>query len=355
MALSAPSEDALARALAEYPELAGATPTPLSGGLINQTFAVECAAGSFILQRVHPVFRPEVHHNIAAVTEHLRRRGQVAPRLLQSRAGRPWADLGEDGIWRVMTRERGVTFDTVQSPAQARAAGALVARFHSALVDLDHAFQAQRQGVHDTEGHLRTLAQALVERAGHRLFTEVRPLAEAIARGCAAMPALEPAPLRVCHGDLKLNNILFAGTGPEAQAETVCLIDLDTVAPMALHYELGDAWRSWCNRAGEDHNEARFDEEVFAASLAGYLEGLSFTLEPAERRNLVYGVEWISLELAARFAADALNERYFGWDQARFPAAGEHNLLRARGQWALHLACLASREARAGLIFREAG
>ncbi len=36
----------------------------------------------------------------------------------------------------------------------------------------------------------------------------------------------------------------------------------------------------------------------------------------------------IATELAMRFAADALNERYFGWDRARFPAAGEHNLLR---------------------------
>ena len=36
------------------------------------------------------------------------------------------------------------------------------------------------------------------------------------------------------------------------------------------------------------------------------------------------------------FAADALREEYFGWDRARFARAGEHNLLRARGQWALH-------------------
>ena len=62
------------------------------------------------------------------------------------------------------------------------------------------------------------------------------------------------------------------------------------------------------------------------------------------------GVEWISLELAARFAADALFESYFGWDPARFPGRGEHNLVRARGQWSMHQALVATRAERAGML-----
>ncbi|MBL8945157.1 MAG: hypothetical protein JNK45_18470, partial [Myxococcales bacterium] len=53
-----------------------------------------------------------------------------------------------------------------------------------------------------------------------------------------------------------------------------------------------------------------------------------------------------TLELAARFAADALRERYFGWDASRFPARGEHNLVRAKGQWSLHAQVLATRAQR---------
>ena len=134
------------------------------------------------------------------------------------------------------------------------------------------------------------------------------------------------------------------------QVVSTGIIDLDTVGRMPLHHELGDAWRSWCNRGGEDQKTASFDLEVFAASLAGYLEAITLTLTPEERRALVLGVEWISLELAARFAADALREAYFGWDQTRFPGAGEHNLLRAQGQWAMHRAALQTREARAALL-----
>lgn len=341
-----PSPAELARAADAFPELAGLPLAPLAGGLINATFA---AGDAFILQRVHPIFAPEVHLNIAAVTAHLRARGEPAPVLLRARDGRPWVDLGPAGVWRAMTRLPGVSFHTVQSPAQARSAGALVARFHSALVDLDHTFVALRVG-HDTPAHLRTLERALAEHPDHRLFAEVEPLAAAVLAGARALPAPEPAPLRPCHGDLKFSNILFAGTGPEDHAMATGLIDLDTLAPMGLHHELGDAWRSWCNRAGEDRGAPAFDGEVFAASLDGYLGALRFALEPAERRNLVHGVEWISLELTARFAADALNESYFGWDATSFPAAGEHNLQRARGQWALHDACLRARPRRAALL-----
>ena len=144
---------------------------------------------------------------------------------------------------------------------------------------------------------------------------------------------------------------MFAG--PEgAEAETaVGLIDLDTVAPMPLHLELGDAWRSWCNPKGEDETEAQFDLDVFEASVHGYAEA-GPTLEAEERDALVFGVEVISLELAARFLADALNESYFGWNAERFATAGEHNLARARGQWSLHEAALATRTERVRLLAR---
>lgn len=345
-----PSGPTIARALAEFPALVWPRATPLAGGLINRSFAVTAADGEYVLQRVHPVFAPEVHENIAAVTEQLRRRGEPSPTLLASRGGRWWADLGPDGIWRVMTRVPGVSFDTIQSATQARAAAARVGAFHGALADLDHSFKAVRSGVHDTSAHMHTLAQALEECAGHRLAAEVTELAAQIVAGYAALPAPGEVPLRVCHGDLKFNNLLFRGTGLADQVVSTGIVDLDTVGRMPLHHELGDAWRSWCNRGGEDQTSASFDLEIFAASLDGYLGALSQPLTLAERHALVHGVEWISLELSARFAADALYERYFGWNRERFPAAGEHNLVRAAGQWSLHRAALATREGRAALL-----
>jgi len=95
---------------------------------------------------------------------------------------------------------------------------------------------------------------------------------------------------------------------------------------------------------------AGLDLEILGASLRGYIAGLGRALSDDERRALLLGVEWISLELAARFAGDALFESYFGWDPARFAGRGEHNLVRARGQWSLHQALLATRAQRAAML-----
>ncbi|MEZ4380887.1 MAG: phosphotransferase [Nannocystaceae bacterium] len=339
-------------ALAAYPELAAPVAAPLLGGLINQTFAVDDGDARYVLQRLSPIFDPAIHHNIAAVTARLRARGEPAPRLLTSAQGRPWVDLGDAGIWRLMTRLPGVTFADLrgpEGPARARSAGALIARFHGALADLDHVFQGARLGVHDTPAHLAKLRRALAEAAatGHRLRAEVEALGAAILAAAEALPALGEQRPWIIHGDLKISNVLF---DPAATTEAAALIDLDTVARMPLWMELGDAWRSWCNTSGEDDTAARFDLELFAASLDGYLGALALPLADAERRSLVYAVEWIALELSARFAADAIFEGYFGWDRQRFPAAGEHNLLRARGQLALFEAAVACRGARAELL-----
>lgn len=350
------------RVLPHYEGWPGAAVAPLGNGLINRTFLLTGPAGRAVLQRVNPIFPPVIHENILAVTQRLADAGLVTPRLVPTREGRPCLELGPgatgDGgaaVWRVLTHVDGASFDVVASVAQARAAGALIARFHRALDDLRHPFAGLRGGVHDTPRHLERLEQAVAAHPRHRLVGEVGALATAIGAAAAALPALPELPARVCHGDLKFNNLLFAGAAGAARDEALCLIDLDVVGPLPLAFELGDAWRSWCNRAGEDDPQAVLDLEIFRASLAGYRDGLGRALGTEERRALLLGVEWISLELAARFATDALVESYFGWDAARFATRGQHNLVRARGQWSLHGALAATRAERARMLAAAGG
>ncbi len=342
---------ATARKIIEhYPQLARAEVAPMAGGLINHTFAVTAPSGAFILQRVNPIFSLEHHHNIEAVTRHLHARGLCTPLLVRTGGGELWVTANDGCGWRVLTRISGQSFASVQSPAQAYAAGAMVARFHSEVSDLQHTFVGTRSGVHDTQAHLATLRRALHEHDDHPLHGEVAQLASQIFAGFAEIPRPpDDLPQRIAHGDLKFSNLLFARDAPE---QAVCLVDLDTLAPMPLHHELGDAWRSWCNNGDENRTEAVFDVANFEASARGYLDAITFALTEAERRALVIGPEWISLELTARFAADALNECYFGWDRSRYTRAGEHNLLRARGQLALCRSACACRRDRAALLLR---
>jgi Ser/Thr protein kinase RdoA (MazF antagonist) len=273
--------------------------------------------------------------------------GLSTPRLVETSSGSPYLEGPTGGVFRLLTYLEGATFDVVQSHEQARSAGRLVGRFHSALDGLEHTFVGLRSGVHDTDGHLRRLRSSLEVHEDHRLHAEVALLGRAVLDRAALLAPLPELDDRICHGDLKFNNVRFAGEEAPQRDRALALIDLDTLGPLHLGYELGDAWRSWCNRAGEDRTEADLDLSLFSASLEGYLEGLGRELGEKERRALLLGPEWVSLELSARFALDALEERYFGWDETRYDSAGEHNLVRARGQWSVHEAFVASRSARA--------
>ena len=112
-------------------------------------------------------------------------------------------------------------------------------------------------------------------------------------------------------------------------------MDLDTIGLMPWPHEMGDALRSWCNPAGEDHTESELEIGSFEAAVEGYAESARDLTPREDRERLVDGLETICLELSARFLADALNEAYFGWNASQYATRGEHNLVRAQGQWSL--------------------
>jgi Ser/Thr protein kinase RdoA (MazF antagonist) len=302
---------------------------PIEIGLINRTFRVDRGRERWILQCLNPLFDAKLHFDIEAITSHIESKGLLTPRLVRTRENKLW--LEREGIWRVFTYLPGRVVARVESPALARTAGRLVAQFHGAVSDLEHVFHFTRPGVHDMAAHRAKLTNALRDHAKHVLYDRVAPVAERLLAVTATLPSFHAHPQRVAHGDLKITNVLFDETLREAQA----LLDLDTLARMPLAFEMGDAFRSWCNPGGEDQTEARFDADVFRAAVEGYGPAARAWITRDEVSVLVEATRYIALELATRFCADALNERYFGWNAARYASRGEHNLVRARGQLAL--------------------
>lgn len=300
----------------------------LSGGLINDTFSL---GRHFILQRLHRIFRPEVNLDIAALTPILRAAGVPVPQIVVAQSGEPWVEIDDPesevtGAWRILTRLPGDTLHRLVNPQQAENAGQMVARFHTALRDCPHVFHFTRPGAHDTHGHFRTLADAVAQHPQHRLHAQVAELAAELSARWQAWGQIPRLPERIIHGDLKVSNLLFAGN------DVVGVLDLDTMARSTLDVELGDALRSWCNTATEDDPAPHFDLSIYRAARKGYLAVASAWLTPAEQAGMGPGIERICLELAARFAADALHERYFGWNPDKFPTRGAHNLARAHNQ-----------------------
>jgi aminoglycoside phosphotransferase (APT) family kinase protein len=241
-------------------------------------------------------------------------------------------------VWRALTWVDGITVHQVPDPSWAEAGGELVGRFHVALADLQHTYAFARTGVHDTALHLARLRGVV----GGPADPEASALGREILEAAAALPPMPAVPRRHTHGDLKISNLRFAVlpspilTNPQP-VRGHCLVDLDTLGLGTIAFELGDAMRSWCNPHGEDAAAVTFDLAIFAAAIRGFTAVAGHLLGRDERTSIVVGLETVCVELAARFAVDAVRDEYFGWDPARYPSRRAHNLARARGQLALGL------------------
>jgi Ser/Thr protein kinase RdoA (MazF antagonist) len=300
---------------------------PLPGGLINATYVVRDSIGEpiAVVQRLHSIFAGEVNLDLEAVTAHLAARGMTTPRLVRTLDDRAWIEHG--GIWRATTFVAGESVAAVPDPSWADAGGELVGRFHRAVADLHYDYRFTRAGVHDTAGHLARL-RAHADAGGD---ADAVALAREILAAAVALPELASQPLRHIHGDLKISNLLFA----RDPIRGIALVDLDTLAKGTLAFELGDALRSWCNPHGEDAGRVALATPIFAAAIAGFRRIADPIVTEPERAAIAIGLETVCVELAARFCTDVFEDRYFGWDPARFPSRRAHNLVRSRGQLAL--------------------
>lgn len=296
-------------------------------GLINDTFVVGDPRIA-ILQRVNPIFGPDIHLDIEAITAHLSKSGLMTPRLVRTKNGALCVPA-EHGTWRLLTYIPGTTIHRITNLKQAATAGRLVGEFHRATASLEHTFHFTRPGAHDTVLHMTTLRDALEQADGHPLAGPARALGQQILSAWENWEGSVDLPQHICHGDLKISNIRF----DDDHSSALCLLDLDTLGPQSFAVEMGDAWRSWCNPAGESEPEAAtFDVEIFRASATAWLQN-GPELTQAELENLVPGIERICLELAARFCADAVVNQYFKEDTSTYPGAGNHNLVRATTQF----------------------
>jgi Ser/Thr protein kinase RdoA (MazF antagonist) len=320
-------------------------------GNINETFLVTLvrrAEPHFILQRINTaVFRrPDlVMGNIRVLTEHVQRRLAASPpvggrwetpRVVPTRDGRDFWTAPDGSVWRALTFVEGAqTFDAITGLDHALEVGRALGTFHSLIGDLPGERLADTlPGFHVTPGYLwhhdEVVAKGGVERLaevehGLRFIQERRAWASVLE------DAREQGRLRCrpIHGDPKVNNVMLdAVTG-----RAVSLIDLDTVKPGLLHYDLGDCLRSCCNPAGEDAArlaEVRFEPDICRAILRGYLPLAKAILTDADYAHLYDAIRLIAFELGLRFFTDHLEgDVYF-----RVRERG-HNLARAMVQFAL--------------------
>lgn len=310
----------------------------------------------FVLQRINKqVFRqPEcVIQNMAVLCAHLSAstgslkpalsRRWETPQILQTQQGQNyWVDEAGE-YWRAISFiEDAHVCETVKDVAHAEEVGYGLAMFHSLVSQLpaEKLFDTL-PGFHVTPAYLANYEQVLNTYRLSTCFSTDVAQSEQI-KYCLAFIAkrqdwahvLERAKaaghlqLRPIHGDPKVNNMMMGSNG-----KAVSLIDLDTLKPGLVHYDIGDCLRSGCNPLGEeteDWQDVVFDVELARAMLRGYLSLAKDFLTEQDYDYLYDGIRLIAFELGLRFFTDYLaGDVYFKVKHPR------HNLMRSLVQFKL--------------------
>jgi len=332
-------------------------------GNVNDTFLIRLASDpreKAILQKVNQqVFRhPElIILNMRTFMEHLRAsngretgspgRRWETPDIIGTKSGADyWVDP-EAGFWRVTTFVEGAqTYDTIRDWRHAEEVGYALGRFHSAISDLPaETLYDTLEGFHITPRYLAHY-DAVAARDHHHTSAEIAYARDFVARRRTWASVLENAvqrgvlTLRPIHGDPKVNNIMIDNVTGQA----VSVVDLDTVKPGLVHYDIGDCLRSCCNPLGEETcalDAVWFETDLCQAILEGYLAEARHFLTGKDYDYIYDAVRLIAFELGLRFFTDYLEGNvYFKTKDA------EHNLYRALVQFRL----TESIEAQAGAI-----
>ncbi len=321
-------------------------------GNVNDTFLVTLDSGPYgkaILQRVNQqVFhRPElIILNMRAFMDYLRRemeqsaelpeRRWETPDIIASKGGADYFVDAEQGFWRATTFVEGAqTYDTIQSYRHAAEVGYALGRFHRLLSALPvEKLYDTLEGFHITPRYLAHYDEVLA-RDGYKSSPEVRYALNFVAQRRGWASVLEDAvarrelTIRPIHGDPKVNNIMI----DDITGQAVSMVDLDTVKPGLVHYDIGDCLRSCCNPLGEETcalDEVRFETDLCQTILEGYLSQAQPFLNRHDYEYLYAAVHLIAFELGLRFFTDYLEGNvYFRTQDA------EHNLRRALVQFRL--------------------
>lgn len=313
-------------------------------GNINDTYIVTLDStdeNKFVLQRIntHVFKQPQlIMQNMRTFTEHVRRRVRTeghaweAPRVISAQDGKDFLIDADNNFWRAISFvDNAQSHDIIMDLNHAREVGHALGTFQNLISDLPIDSLADTlEGFHITPRYLQYF-DTIHSRNGTHNSPETQHCFKFIEDRRAFAHTLENAnlPLRPIHGDPKVNNVMIhTETG-----KAVSIVDLDTVKPGLVHYDIGDCLRSGCNPLGEDAEDweaVHFDPEIGSAILEGYLTQARAFLTAADYEYLFASIRLIAFELGLRFFTDHLaGDVYF---KVKYPG---HNLHRALVQFKL--------------------
>lgn len=320
---------------------------PFGEGHINNTCLIRTTKDAYVLQSINPAIFPDTEglmQNIAGVTAHLRHVLRDAGRdplretltVIPTKENALFFRAGDNTPYRVYRFiPDSVTYQCIREPEDFRRAAKAFGDFTKLLADYPaETLHETIPGFHDTGNRYHQLEEALLSCTDDRRKAAAAEIDFALSRRTDAGQITDAInsgriPLRVCHNDTKLNNVLF----DRETGRSLCVVDLDTVMPGSLLFDFGDAIRFGANRAAEDERDLSLvscDLLLYRAFTEGYAEEMRDTLTAGELELFPAAARLLTLECGVRFLTDYLNgDHYFKISRP------QQNLDRCRTQFKL--------------------
>lgn len=315
----------------------------IGSGHINSTWLLSDSDKKFIVQKLNTeVFKQPnlLISNALVIEEHLRNKQMQANypleivKHIQTTRDLFLTEIDNDSYRILNYIDNSYSEDVVKTAHQAEQAAFAFGVFANALKDVDvNELNTVIADFHNLTMRYQQLKTASENDAVNRVTQCKNEIAFCLSQ-THLLAELEKAekhlPLRVCHNDTKINNMLFCKTTHKAKA----VIDLDTCMAGYWLYDFGDMVRTFCSPEPEDSTQLDnvfIRQDIFSAIVKGYVEPLKSSMSDGELESLLLGAKIMPLMLSIRFLTDYLNgDVYFKVNHAR------HNLERAQNQLALY-------------------
>lgn len=311
--------------------------SPVSEGLINSTWKVDCNGEAYILQKVNSnVFKNpgDIAYNLELISSYLKqnKKGYFFTAPVQSLSGKTLMYYEGEGCFRLFPFvNNSHTYAVVKNAEQAYEAAKQFGSFTTAL----KSFDAAQLKITIPDFHNLSLRYQQFLTAAETATTERFGKSSEVISKCKAYKNLvkefeeiksnSAFKTRVTHHDTKISNVLF-----DENNKGICVIDLDTVMPGLFISDVGDMMRTYLCPVSEeetDFSKIKIRIDVYKAIVNGYTEGMDGELTETELKYFFFAGAFIIYMQALRFLADYLNnDTYYS---ARYP---DHNLNRATNQ-----------------------
>ena len=312
---------------------------PFGEGHINSTFLVETETEKYILQKINRYIFKDVDalmNNINVVTSFIASKGKESMKVVPAKDGKLYSKVNDE-YYRILEfvkdtvcyQEVGNNLELVRSEGEA------FGELHYLLSDLDASLIKEViPGFHNTEKRFLNYLNAKETAPIDKLETakkEIEYIENHEYTYSRIYDEIQKGNIktRIIHNDTKINNVLF----DKKTGLYRCVIDLDTMMPGSILFDIGDAFRSLFTGHNEDNPDLSLQKvnfQVFKTFIKGYLSKMKNELSKTEIELIPFSIYLMTIECGIRFLEDYLRGNvYFHVEYE------EHNLVRARTQIAL--------------------